>query len=62
MVFDLVKLEQLALSGKVSVIFALNPDMRKHWCDWESSNQDRNWRRNTNAKNAKAKHRKKFNR
>ena len=51
--------------GKINVLWALmSHKVRENhaWTDWDMSNQASNHRRNARSKNAKAKHRKKYNR
>ena len=65
MPYDLSKLESLPSRGKISIVHALiaeKPRGNIAWTDWDLANQMKNKRSNTKAKNAKAKHRKKFSR
>lgn len=63
--FDLDELESYPLRGKVSWVDALRREKTKGcggYMDYDLTNQDRNRFMNIRSKNAKAKHRKKFNR
>lgn len=65
MIYDISKYENLPFRGKISVtsaLMALKPKGNHSYTDWDCSNQAHGHWHKKKAKNAKAKHRKKFNR